>query len=354
MTITHRLRPALGRVWFALLVAAVTVVFSEKMYWYVTGYAVVDLIAGYFFPAYVFLWILHAFRVRRLAPLFLAAAVFGFIAEGVLVGTIYEGGPLGLFNVSYTPLAWHAPLSVVFGWWWLARRLEVGSLRGLFAACAVVGLFWGLWALAWWLPENAADPALLARGARLGQWPVVDFARHAFVFTGLLAAAHWLLGRGGRTASFSPSRVEAALVAGGLLFFFIGVLTGVPWAPLKLAPLLAITLGALWMDRRRELPGSLLAEWPGPARPAALPALFAMPAAAVAVYAAAAAIAPSVELIYAVTAGGLIIGAAVAGGLIYLAALARTIRPGGRFTPASDLAGGTMPTIDATQTDPAP
>ncbi len=136
MTLLHRLRAPLHRVAFALLVAAVAVVLSEKLYWYVTGYGTLDLLVGYFFPAYIMLWVIDALRVRRLAPLFLAAAVFGFVAEGMVVGTLYEGGPLGLFNVSYTPLAWHAPLTVLFGWHWLGRRLAAGSLRGLAAGCA--------------------------------------------------------------------------------------------------------------------------------------------------------------------------------------------------------------------------
>lgn len=324
MTPRQRFAPALGRVGFALLLAAVAVPFSEKMYWYVTGYGLLDLLLGYFLPAYVLLWVIDACRVRRLGALFLAAAVFGFVAEGVLVGTLYEGGPLGLFNVSYTPLAWHAPLSILFGWHWLGRRLAAGSLRGLAAGCATVGLLWGAWATAWWLPQNAADPALLAAGARLGQWPVADFARHAFAFTGVVAAAHWLLARGGRRLSFRPGWVEAALVGGGLLFFFAGVLMAVPWAPLKLLPLLGLTFAALYVNKRREPPGSLLAEAQRPARPAGLLVLFVMPAAATAIYALLAALAPPVDLLYALTAYGLVLVPAALGGVAYLAAVAQT------------------------------
>ena len=104
-------RPALGRLAFALLSAAALLVFSEKLFWYVTGYGFLDLLLGYFFPAFVLIWVVDAFRVRRLAPLFLAAAVFGFVAEGMLTNTLYEGGPLAWFSASYTPLAWHAPLN---------------------------------------------------------------------------------------------------------------------------------------------------------------------------------------------------------------------------------------------------
>jgi hypothetical protein len=191
---------------------------------------------------------------------------------------------------------------------------------------------WGLWALAWWLPEYATDPVLLAQGAHLGRWPVAgptpySFAYHAFAFTGVLAAAHWLLGRGGRRPGFRPSRIEAALVGGGLLFFFIGVLAAVPWAPLKLLPLLGAALGGLWLNRRREPPGSLLADPCGPARPAGLLALFIMPAAATAVYAAAAALAPPVEVIYAIAAVGLTLVPAVLGWAAFVVALAAAVRP---------------------------
>ena len=321
----ERLLPTLGRIGFALLSAVVLIVFSEKLFWYVTGYSFLDLLLGYFFPAFILLWILDVFRVRRLAPLFLAAAVFGFLTEGVLVGTMYEGGPLNWFSASYTPLAWHAPLSVVFGWYALRRWLVAGNVRALAAGSAAVGLFWGLWAMAWWLPENAADPVLLAQGARLGQWPVGDFALHAFTFTGVLAVALWLLGRGG-WPSFRPTRIEALVVFTGLLIFFIsGVLPSAPWAPLKLLPLLTATLFALYINKRREPPGSLLSEVAGPVRPVLLPLLFILPAIAVGVYAAATTLAPPVEAIYVITAYGGVMGTAVLGGLAFLVALVWTV-----------------------------
>lgn len=326
MGMRNRLLPILGRIGFALLSAAVLIVFSEKMFWYVTGYSFLDLLLGYFFPAFILLWVIDAFRVRRLAPLFLAGAVFGFLAEGMLVGTIYEGGPLNWFSVSYTPLAWHAPLSVVFGWYALRRWLVAGRARAMALGCAAVGLFWGLWAMAWWLPENAADPVLLAQGARLGQWPVGEFALHAFTFTAVLAVALWLLGRGG-WSSFRPSKVEVGVVVAGLLVFFVaGVLLAVPWAPLKLLPLLGVTLLALYVNKRKEPPGSLLADVAGPVRLARLPLLLVMPAVAVAVYAMGVVLAVPVEVIYSITAVGGVMGTAVLGALVFLAALVWTIR----------------------------
>ena len=325
--IAQRLRPALGRLAFALLSAAVLIVFSEKLFWYVTGYSVLDLLLGYFFPAFVLLWVVDFFRVRRLAPLFLAAAIFGFVAEGMLTNTLYEGGPLAWFSASYTPLAWHAPLSVVFGWWWLRRELVAGRARRVALGCAAVGVLWGLWALAWWLPENAADPALLAAGARLGRWPVADFALHAFAFTGLLALAHGLLGRGGWRVAFWPSWVEIVLVATGLLLFFGALVLPVyPWAPLRLAALVGVAIGALYVNRRREPPGSALDDLAGPVRPPHLLALATMPTVAVAVYAVAGVLEPSADVIRVITAYGLVLGTAVLGWVAFLAALVLTVR----------------------------
>ena len=324
--IAPRFRPVLDRLAFALLSAAVLLVFSEKLFWYVTGYGFLDLLLGYALPAFVLIWVVDAFRVRRLAPLFLAAAVFGFVAEGMLTNTLYEGGPLAWFSASYTPLAWHAPLSVVFGWWWLRRELVAGRVRRVALGCAVVGVLWGLWAMAWWLPENAADSALLAAGARLGRWPVADFALHAFVFTGLLAAAHGLLGRGGWQEAFRPSWVEVTVVAAGLLLFFATLVLPVyPWAPLRLATLVGIALSVLYVNKRREPPGSALADLAGPVRSRDLLALATMPAAAVAVYALAVALSPSPDAIRVITAYVLVLGTAVLGWVAFLAALVLTV-----------------------------
>lgn len=321
------------RLIFALLTAAIALVFSEKLYWYVTGYSTLDLLVGYFFPSYLFLVVVDFFRVRRLAPLFLAAAIFGFVAEGMLTHTLYRDGPLGWFGVAYTPLAWHAPLSIVFGWWWLRRELVAGRTRRLLLGCTAIGVLWGLWSLAWWLPENTADPELLAQGARLGQWPVADYALHAFAFTGLLALAHWLLGRGGWQVDFRPAwpawttAAEVALVIVGLLVFFGSVVLPVyPWAPLKLMLVLLPTLGALALHRRRAAPGSLLADLAGPVALRPLAALFVMPAAAVGVYALAGWAALSPDAILLVSGYGLVIGPAVLGALAWVVALVMTAR----------------------------
>ncbi len=191
-----------------------------------------------------------------------------------------------------------------------------------------MGLFWGLWSLAWWLPENLADPELLADGARLGPWPVGEFAAHAFLFTAVLIIAHWLLGRGGWQSRFRPSRWELALLAGGLLFFFVfQVWLAIWWAPLTLGLVLALALLPLTVNRRRESEGSLLATLDGPVRWQDALLILAMPAVAVAIYALATVFQPPLDLIYLVTTFGQVLGSAVAGTVAFVLAIFFTLRP---------------------------
>jgi hypothetical protein len=324
----ERLRPFLGRLFFALLSTAVVIILSEKMYWYVTGYVFFELFLGYFLPTFAFLTVVDTFRIRRLAPLFLAAAVFGYLVEGVIVPIIYEDGLFGWFGASYTPLAWHAPLSIIFGWYLLRRWLVAGNSRALALGSAAVGLFLGLWSLAWWLPENAADPDLLAGGARLGQWPVWEFAAHAFLFCAVLVLAHLLLGRGGWQPHFRPSRAELIGLAAGLLFFFVTqVLLVVPWAPLKLGALLAAALIPLAVHRRRSPEGSLLADLDGRIPPARTLPIFLMPTVAVAVYALATAVDPSIDVLTVVSTFGQVLGSAVLGAVAFVVAIVLTVWP---------------------------
>jgi hypothetical protein len=315
------------RLVFLLLSTAVLIFFSEKVYWYTDGYAFRDLLLGYALPAFVLLWAVQTFRVRQLASLFLCAALYGLLVEGVLVGVIYEGGLFGWFNISYTPLAWHAPLSVIFGWYLLRRWLVEGKIRQLLIGCAAVGLFWGLWSAVFWLPESTADAA--ARNAAvIGFYPAADFALRALVFTAVLALAHGLLGLGGWQPEFRPSRIEAGLVLLILIVFFaVGIVPQYPYALLKLPVLLAIILLALNRNRQTERGPTVLEQLAGPVPPLRLLTLFAMPLAASAVYAVVAWLRPPDDLIQTLIAFPGIMIPTFAGLLFFVLALVYTFRP---------------------------
>jgi hypothetical protein len=275
----------------------VVVFFSEKTYWYVQGYPILELVLYYSFPLYASLWAIEHFRVRSFPALILISAMFGFLVEGVLTPVIYEAGLLDPLLPAYF-IGWHGLLSIVFGWYLLRKWLVGGQWRKLLLGAGGFGLLWGIWSLTYWLPENINDPFLNAEGMRVGVWPVEEFALFAFTFTLMLILAHWLLGRGLWQSAFQPSKTEK-----WLLILILSALFGlqvVPVAPLgflKLAAMLGLVYIGLHFNRRREPEGSLLAELVGGVKLRHALLLLVMPAIATLVYGLAAALQPAKDLL---------------------------------------------------------
>jgi hypothetical protein len=303
------------------------VFFSEKTYWYPPGYELLGLVLFYAFPTFVCLWAIQTFRVRSLAPLFLCGALFGLIVEGVITTVVYEGG-WSWVHVSYTPLAWHAPLSVVFGWYYLRKLLLQGNTIRLAGVSAAYGVFWGAWSLVYWLPENINDPAFLAEGIVGGAWPIASFALYTFTFTGVLAICHWLLGRGIWMSEFKPSRIETGLVWLIIVAYFVFItVPQVPIVWLKLSIIVGVIFLALWSNYRRERRASVFKELEGPIGASQVLALFSMPLAATAVYGIATVLQPAESLIRGLLWEGVVIVTTFAGAFLFLAALLFTFLP---------------------------
>ena len=272
------LKPISLRLIFVVLSTAVMVFFSEKTYWYPQGYAIGELILFYAFPVYACLWAVDYFRVRRLSALILVAALFAFLVEGVLTPVIYEAGLLDPVMPAYF-IGWHGLLSIVFGWYFVRRWLVGGQWQRLLIGSAVFGLFWGIWALTFWLPESFEE------FANPGQWPVADFGLHALTFTLMLIVGHWLLGQGGWQKQFKMGRVEKWVLATALVFFFAtlafpSALLGI----LKLALLVTAVFLPLRANRQREPNGSLFTELTDTVQIRHLLPLLVMPVMATAVY----------------------------------------------------------------------
>jgi hypothetical protein len=160
--------------------------YSERVFWsflrpgdkpsdFVLGWLVYSLLA------WVFLLLVKQCRVAAFPALFLAGAVFGCLAEGVVVDTLY-GNPTNPFaaSISFTGLAWHALISVGIGWYWQAKVLTAGNPVKIALFSAAVGLGWGLWA-GWW-------PAELGRA----NTPLAAFPWHTLPFSIPLIGA-WLV-----------------------------------------------------------------------------------------------------------------------------------------------------------------
>ena len=97
--------------------------YSERLFWSFPrpGDTFADLLLTwvvYSLLAWVFLLLVRQCRIAAFPALFLAGAVFGWLAEGVVVDTMYgnKDNPFPA-SISFTGLAWHALISVGVGWY---------------------------------------------------------------------------------------------------------------------------------------------------------------------------------------------------------------------------------------------
>ncbi len=267
------IRAVARRILLVLSAGYILMFFSEHMFWarYRPG---TDGTANYLstwiaysLAGYAALAAVSIFRARRPAGVFLAGAVFGWLLEGVVVGTTYEMLPL---SISFTGLAWHALISFAIGLWALPEILS--RRRGLVIPVFIgIGLFFGAWAINW----NANPQEYHASAA--------EFILFAAAATALLIPAYgaFTAMRRSPIRIFPAEGIALVLVA---LFFFIFRAGAQPVALCVLPVLLGITFAALWWNRRKETAGSLLAD-PLPPIPArVLAALVLIAAAAIAVY----------------------------------------------------------------------
>lgn len=289
------MRAILQRLMFVLLSAVTMVVFSEKIYWYVSGYALAELVLYYAVPVYACLWAVDRFEVWRLPAIVLVAALYAFLVEGVLTPVLYEAGMLDPVMPAYF-VGWHGLLAFVFGWYTLRRWLVQGKTKELLVSGTLVGLFWGLWSLPYRLPESVAEfEALAAQGETFipGLWPVLDYGLFVITFTLVLGLAHWLLGRNWMR-SFRPGRLDGGLILIALVFLFtVTVVPVLPLAFIKLGVLLGLIYSGLRKSGAERKQKSILDELNGEVRLVYLATLLAIPVSAWIVYAGAEVLQPS-------------------------------------------------------------
>ena len=277
------------RLFFVLLVTAVLVFFSEKMYWYPSGFVVGELLFFYGVPVFVCLWVVDAFRVQTAVQMILVASLFAFLTEGVLTPVIFEAGLLDPIMPAYF-VGWHGLLSFMFGFYLVRKWLLAGNWPRLLAGSVGVGLLWGIWSPTYWLPENFDGFAIP------GQWSVADFGLYAFVYTAMFVVAHAILGRGAWLGQFKPNRIEKWAVIGLMLFFFAALsFPAAPFGVLKLGVLCTAVFLPLHLHKKQADPHSIFQTMAGQIQVRYLPMLFVMPGVATAVYATFAAIQPPVE-----------------------------------------------------------
>ena len=267
------IRTIARRLLLVLSAGYILMYFSEHMFWarFRPG---ADSLGNYLstwiaysLAGYAVLAVISTFRVRRPAAVFLAGAVFGWLVEGVIVGTTYESLP---FSISFTGLAWHAAISVCIGLRLLPAALRRGGWAAILAPISI-GMFFGAWGMNW--NANAAEYHASA----------AEFILFACVTSGLLIAAYGIF-LAGRASPIRIHRAEGVALLLLAVFFFILRTVQQPIALLILPLLLGATFFGLWRNRKREKEAGPLEQPAAPASGRALAALLLIPVSAAAVY----------------------------------------------------------------------
>ena len=167
-----------------LALGVIAVWAGENMFWFIPpeGLGPGDLaltVIAYALACGVALSLVIWTGVRGLPAAFLGGAVMGYMAEGVIVGTIYD--PLPFYWV-WTPLAWHALISggLRFGIGRAGHALGPGRMAAVLAGLGLGAAYWGQY----W-PSEATDP-LPGRGG---------LAVYLLGFGGLVVLAQWGMDR---------------------------------------------------------------------------------------------------------------------------------------------------------------
>jgi hypothetical protein len=283
-----KMKRILIRLAFILLSTITMVFFSEKVFWYVQGYSILELVLFYAIPVAVCITVLDLFQVHRLSGLVLVGGLFGFLVEGALTPVIYEAGLLDPIMPAYF-VGWHGLLSLVVGWYLIRKFLVERQWKHLVVLSLGIGIFWGVWSLAYRLPESVREfQALVEAGEQFipGAWPVGDFALYSVVFSALLAAAHWLLAQGFWQREFTLQRWEMGLLAAILVLLYLAqVFPTVPLGFLKLAGLIALVILPLRMVNQGSEKPSVLVQLDRSIPAKHVAPLMAIPVAASLVYA---------------------------------------------------------------------
>lgn len=208
--------------------------FSENLFWArirpddnLSGWMMTWI--AYSILAYIFIRLISYFNVKSIWGVLLCGAVFGWLAEGVIVQTMYEDLPL---SISFTGLGWHSLVSVCIGWYGLRLVFRQSITRAMIMTC-LIGLVYGFWAVSWWTEPGEVP-----------QYPI-NFAMFSTVIAVLLILSYWLTDRTIELPLKSHWSLDLLI---GIMTFLYFVFIAIPiakWAAIILPILLAIVALAL-------------------------------------------------------------------------------------------------------------
>lgn len=239
---TQQLKKA-ASIWaFVYLSSIIMITASERIFWYWAGFSadsVLVIALFYLLPVSAGLWTMALVPVRRAFQVVLVGALYSFVTEGILTPVTYADGPLPILAAMF--IGWHGLISFA-GFWYLARRWLVNrSSLALAVGSATVGLAWGVWALASAVGDPPSAEEALEGGLDLTVLEPAEFALYALMVGASFAGAHWLIGFVW-PSGWRPGQASTRFwILANVLYMSVAVLLVVPWAPLKLAILIAGT-----------------------------------------------------------------------------------------------------------------
>ena len=221
-----------------VFVTMILFVYSEELFWAVPRHA--DNLFNFMFvysiyltPTFFVLYLSDKFNVKTVWNLFLVGSIYGWIIEGIIVDTMYEDMP---FSISFTGMAWHSLISVLFGFYLFQKAINAADRKGIIKLSILTGTFWGVWAVNWY--------------KELGYLPsVTEFFIFSTAFTTLL-----VIGFAGynhlKIREFKPSKLEKAIFFAVFGFFYLvdvlfsafSIYVLLVWTPLVLANLYFLKL----------------------------------------------------------------------------------------------------------------
>lgn len=210
-------------IWASLALGMMAFWGSEVLFWSALkeDFSALDVLAtvtAYALCASLALGVVVRAGVQGLTAAFLGGTIMGFLVEGAVVGTIYDGFPLQLV---WTPIAWHGVVTggVVLG---LGRVPGAGAKALVWAG---LGVFGGVWALFW--PSERVMPGMgpvvaylmgLSLMVPVGHWDRVGEVKAAplwaMALPALVLGAAWAV----QLAAQDPLRLVLPVVLAGLVW----------------------------------------------------------------------------------------------------------------------------------------
>ena len=225
----------------ALTTGYVLVFFSERLFWstFRPGDSLVDYLVtwlAYSVLAYLLLATVSVFRVRHVYAVFVAGAVYGWLVEGGIAATLYGTEASAPFPLCLlcTAVSWHAPISVLVGWYLARRVLDRNDGWRTLALATGIGLFWGWWAPFLW----AETPPVVT--------PIASFLASACAMTALLVLSYWASERLGRRG-FRPTWLGLTVCVAVVGLFYVQHMIALGVGRVVILPLLLVAGCAVLM-----------------------------------------------------------------------------------------------------------